>query len=198
MSTYFRTRPSLKGEDPNAAPASKTSKIKLASIESQRDALIEKFGIEVVGEGKVRLALNGASRIEFLNQVQEIASELHGRPAIYADRLSKWANDNTFTAKPKKDLEIAVDGNVKGSTKMTRTEQEEKGWNNVDLCDLAVAHAAYFLATGKDLFGANVVRARGGGLYFLADGLSVGPYGGDFPRNYVAASAALPPQECAA
>ena len=75
---------------------------------------------------------------------------------------------------------------------MTRAKQEAKGWNNVDLCDLAAAHAAYFIATGKDLFARNVVRARGGALYFDANGLRVLDFNDDSRDYRVAASAALP------
>jgi hypothetical protein len=61
-----------------------------------------------------------------------------------------------------------------------------------ELCDLAVAHAAYFIATGKGLFGGNAVRARGGALSFDADGLDVYDSYDDFRLRYVSASAALP------
>ena len=164
------------------------------SLESRKAALIKEFGIEVVGEGKVWLTLGETSRIDFLRKVQEVATELHGRPAIYSSRLESWATEAAFTAKPKKGEEIGVDGNVANSTRNTRAEQDAEGWNNVDLSDLAVAHAAYFLATGKDLFAGNVVRARGGALYFHERGLSVFDYG-VLHRHYdVAASTALPPR----
>ena len=167
------------------------------SLESRKAALIKEFGIEVVGEGKIRLTLGETSRIDFLRKVQEVATELHGRPAIYSPDLESWATEAAFTAKPKKGekiKEIGVDGNVANSTEKTRAEHDAQGWNNVDLSDLAVAHAAYFLATGKDLFAGNVVRARGWALFFYAKGLCVVSSYDAYRINFVAASAALPPR----
>ena len=166
----------------------------VSSLESRKAALIKEFGIEVVGEGKVWLTLGETSRIDFLRKVQEVATELHGRPAIYSPDLESWATEAAFTAKPKNGEEIGVDGNVANSTGKTRAEQDAKGWNNVDLSDLAVAHAAYFLATGKDLFAGIVVRARGGALYFHVHGLDVCDYRDSVRSTHVAASAALPPR----
>lgn len=160
------------------------------SLESRRDALLKDYGIEVLGEGKVRLTLDGTSRIEFLREVKRVALELHGRPAVNAPCLEQWSGEQAFTEKISKG--IAVDGNVADSTRMTRAEQRRKGWNNADLPDLAVAHAAYFLATGKDLFGGNIVRARGGALFFHASGLGVNDSDDDGRYDNVAACAALP------
>jgi len=171
-------------------PTPRSARYLRFAVHARQAALVSKFSIEVLGEGKIRLCLNGASRIEFLDAVQAVASELHGSPAVYADRLERWRRDKDFTAATDPASIIAVDGNVSGSTTKTRKEQEKRGWNDVDLSDLAVAHAAYFLATGKDMFSNHVVRARGGALCFDEVGLGVSADGGRF--NIVAASAALP------
>jgi hypothetical protein len=68
----------------------------------------------------------------------------------------------------------------------------EKKWLDLGIEDLAVAHAAYFIATGKDAFAGNVVRARGGALYFDSDGLDVDYYCDDGGYYNVSASRALP------
>ena len=197
---------SLEGADPekvkrvNALLTASLAAVRGAevpSFESRKAALIKEFGIEVIGEGKVRLTLGETSRIDFLRKVQDVATELHGRPAIYSPLLESWATEAAFTAKPKKGekiKEIGVDGNVANSTGKTRAEQDAEGWNNVDLSDLAVAHTAYFLATGKDLFAGKVVRARDGAFFFDDIGLNVGDSYGDLRCSYVAASAALPPR----
>lgn len=62
---------------------------------------------------------------------------------------------------------------------------------------IAAAHVAYFIATGKDLFADNVVRARGGALSFYDDGLDVNVSDDDDRCIFVAASAALPSRNLA-
>jgi hypothetical protein len=164
-----------------------------SAIELRRQDFVTKYNIKVLGEGQVSFTLpNGASRIDILNEAQALSPELHGRPAVYAERLAKWTVDSAYTEKVTADTAKSVDGNVSNSIRMNRAEQEAKGWNNIDLADLAAAHAAYFIATGKDLFGGNVVRACGGALYFYADGLNVHGCNDAHRDSYVAASAALP------
>jgi hypothetical protein len=165
--------------------------------DSRLQALMEKYQINVLGEGQVSLNLAGSSRIDFLREVQALSPQLHNQNAIWPDRLDSWAKDKAFTAKVAASADsIAIDGNVRGSTNMNRREQETflKGRDLAmpELCDLAVAHAAYFIATGKGLFGGNAVRARGGALSFDADGLDVYDSYDDFRLRYVSASAALP------
>jgi len=167
--------------------------VEAVSIESGRAALLNEFGIKVVGKGKVRLSLGGTSRIDFLRKVRDVAMKLHGPPAIYGPQFELWAKEAAFIAKPEKGGAVGVNGNVAKSSGKRRAEQEAKGWNNVELCDLAVAHAAYFLATGKDLFGGYAVRARNGVLRFNAHGLHVDDYGGDIRSSDIVASVALRP-----
>jgi hypothetical protein len=167
------------------------------NAEARRQALIADCKITVLGEGKVSLTLpEGMSRAEFLGKVQPLAKEVYGGDAIYPPRFDKWAADKEFTAKPSSPVPIAIDGHVEGSTWKTRDEQvvflDKQRLSMPDLSDLAVAHAAYFLATEKDLFQGEVVRARGGTLGFYSDGLDVGFYDVDVRTAGVAASASLP------
>jgi len=170
-----------------------------STLQARKMALMEVFKIEVLGEGKVALSLQGASRIGFLHRVQSLALELYGHPAISSDYLLRWNNSPEFQERSSEGLRIAIDGNVKNSTHLSRAEQEAQGWNNVDLKDLVVAHAAYFLATGQDLFGGNNVRARKGEYYlgnrgelaFRNDGVRVESSHNAGYAN-VAASSALP------
>jgi hypothetical protein len=171
------------------------------NAEARRQALIADCKITVLGEGKVSLTLpEGMSRAEFLGKVQPLAKEVYGhdRDAIYPPRFDNWAADKEFTAKPSSPVAIAIDGYVEGSTRKTRDEQvvflSSKRLQMPDLSDLAVAHAAYFLATGKDLFQGDVVRARGGPLDFYSLGLRVSFYDDDDRDDYLAASASLPPR----
>jgi hypothetical protein len=76
-----------------------------------------------------------------------------------------------------KTLSLRIDGNVRGSTNHTFAEQVAKGWNDVAVEDLAVAHAAFYLLTGEDLFRGNVVRAAcSATLMFLGEGLNLCHY----------------------
>ena len=79
---------------------------------------------------------------------------------------------------------------------MNRFEQEdmlrEQNLVMPELCDLTVAYAAYFLATGKGLLGGNGVRARGGALRVILQGLEIRRYYEDHQYGDVEASAVLP------
>lgn len=182
------------GDDPAKLDELSLAGLEPISLDTRRAELMKEFRIEAVGEGQVYFTLGGVSRIEFLRKVQEVVPELFGRPVLLPDTLQEWEAESAFTATPANGgREIGVDGSVADSTDKTRAEQETKGWNNVDIADLAVAHAAYFLATGKDLFNCNVVRAREGALGFNSVGLYVYKfYCADAPAEGVAASAALP------
>jgi hypothetical protein len=179
----------VRGEFP--APEAVTTQP--SAIELRRQEFVTKYNVEVLGDSKVSFTLpSGSSRLDLLNDSQAITPELLRQPAIYAARLAQWAKDPAFTEKVAEDTLRSVDGNVNNSARMTRSEQEAKGWNNVDLADLATAHQAYLIATGKDLFANKVVRARGGALYFYVHGLGVVDCYDDSRRSDVAASAALP------
>ncbi len=171
-----------------------------ANTQTRRQALIGDCKITVLGERKVSLTLpEGMSRADFLHKVQPLVREVYGRDVIPPNRLEAWATDMEFTAKPSKYSQtvIAIDGHVAGTTHRTRAEQvlflDKQRLQMPDLCDLAVAHAAYFLATGKDLFSGDIVRARGGALYFNSSGLHVrNCYGDDYRDRHVAAASSLP------
>jgi hypothetical protein len=164
-----------------------------SALEARRQEFVTKYNIKVLSDSQVSFRLpSGTSRIDLMNEAQALAPDLLGRNAVYPSRLETWKKDSAFTAKATENLERSLDGNVKNSTRMTRGEQEAKGWNNVDLSDLATAHVAYFIATGKDLFANNAVRARGGALYFYGDGVRVVGCYDDVRDGVVAASAALP------
>ena len=164
------------------------------------DLFIAKYGVMAHDEHTVSLVIpKGVSRIDILKEAQSISIALHeANPERYrADqalspyRLEKWVSESSFTEVSKNSLPLKIDGNVNGSTNMTRAEQEAKGWNNVALQDLAVAHSAFYLLTGKDLFEGNAVRAAGGALHFAGFGLDVNNYSDDSRYDNVSASRSL-------
>lgn len=162
-----------------------------------REKLLAYCKIEVLSESQVALTLpKGLARIDFLQKVQAIAKEMYGRAAIYPARLEAWAADKAFAETP--DNTLAIDGNVHGSTERNRGEQEsflkdqKPPLQMPELRDLAIAHAAYFLATGKDLFNGYWVRARGGAFGFHGHGLNVNDSYDDFRSGFIAAATLLP------
>ena len=136
----------------------------------------------------------GKSRIDLINDAHKLAQALYNRPGVYANRLATLQNDPQFTQAVTQATAAAIEGCVPNSTNMTRAEHEtkERNWNDVDLRDLAAAHHAFLVATGKDLFDGNIVRARGGALNFNSNGLDVNNYNDDNRYNNVAASRSLP------
>lgn len=162
------------------------------SSSPERDALMKQFRIKVVGRGKIRLELGNTSRIDFLRRVQAATLKLYRRSAVRPEVLKEWAGDSVFTERPAAGGRIGVNGNVAGSIEQTMAEQDAKGLNDVSLCDLAVAHAAYFLVTGRNMFGGNRVRACDGELYFYPCGLDYRDWFEDFRDRSLAASKALP------
>ena len=60
------------------------------------------------------------------------------------------------------------------------------------LADLAVAHTAFFILTGEDLFQGQFVRACGGALRFDGYGLDVFNFDDDNSDSDVSASRSLP------
>jgi len=160
---------------PTTIEGSFSARIELSlhrSPECERRPLVERFGIQVHGKGKVSLIIPAAtSIIRALIEIDEGAFQAHGRRAIDPGRLALWANDPGFSAVAPYDALIGVDGCVKSSTGKTRAQQEARGWNNIEETALAAAHAGYFLKTGKDLFGGNICRFRSGALFFFPGGL---------------------------
>lgn len=172
---------------------------KIKAVTRRRQEFVIKYRINIFGDSQVSFTLpSGTSRIDLMNEAQALAYELFKHEAVSPLLLETWKKYSAFTARVSEDLERALDGNIRNSTRMTREEQEAKGWNNVDLCDLASAYVAYFIATGRDLFANNLVLARGWGMpagdavLSGADGLDTDAYSFDHGLRDVAAYAALP------
>ena len=160
---------------------------------------VTKYRIQVLGESKVCFTLpKGASVLDLLNDAQALSGELYGRNAVYRPHLVSWSRDRAFKLKMDEPQQFLIDGNVADSTGKTRKAQEKflkkqkPELEMPELRHLAAGHAAFFLATGKDLFGGKVVRARGGVLGSDVEGVrSVACYDG-IRSSLVVAAAALP------
>lgn len=147
------------------------------------DLFIAKYCVMAVDEHTVSLVIpKGVSRLEMLKEALSTSIELYeespGRYTAYRALqlywLEKCASESGFTEVTHKSLSLLIDGDVTGSNNLTHAEQEARGWNNAALQDLAVAHSAFYLLTGKSLFRGRTVRVAGGGalnfsIYGLVD-----------------------------
>lgn len=146
------------------------------------DLFIAKYGVVAIDDHSVSFVIpQGVSRIEKLKEAQKISIELHeanpekywAEAVVWPKQLIEWESKSWFIEEVEKVLLLRIDGNVKGSTHMTRAEQERKGWSDVAMQDLALAHTTFYLLTGKDISTAHTVRATYEALCFYTCGLIV-------------------------
>ena len=163
---------------------------------SPRDQFVSKYSVEEINDHQVRFVLpKGVSRIDLLNEAQGIARELYGQDAVYPSQLEDWQKEDDFRTKTTSTTKLWIDGRVKELDAKTRQEQErllKKQGGIAPLADLAVAHTAFFILTGEDLFQGQFVRACGGALYFFSFGLVVSNYYDVRSFDDVSASRSLP------
>ena len=187
--------------DLDAAKAwSETLVLPIASLKEQflqlspRDQFVSKYSVEKINDHQVRFIIpKGTSRIDLLNEAQGIARELYGRDAVRPDHLKNWQKEDDFRSKTTSTTKLWIDGRVKGLDAKSRKEQESVLKEQMaPLADLAVAHTAFFILTGKNLFQGQAVRACGGALCFSSHGLVVHNYYDDYSSFAVSASRSLP------
>ena len=161
------------------------------------DLFIAKYNIQVHGPHEVSFVLpKGVSRYEMLSEAQSLVVDREHRDLVWRTQLNKWDKDKTFQATSTTPERIQIDGHVEGADGKTRAKQEEflksKGLPQANLEDLAAAFVAFYVATGKDLFQDQVVRAAGGVLRFGSCGLCVLAVGGDVGHSGMAVSSRVP------
>ena len=161
---------------------------------SPRDQFVSKYSVEEINDHQVRFVLpKGVSRIDLLNEAQGIARELYGQDAVYPSQLEDWQKEDDFRTKTTSTTKLWIDGRVKELDAKTRKEQESDLKEQMaPLADLAVAHTAFFILTGKDLIQGQFVRACGGALHFHSYGLVVNSFSDDYSNFDVSASRSLP------
>ena len=162
---------------------------------SPRDQFVSKYSVEKINDHQVRFIIpKGTSRIDLLNEAQGIARELYGQDAVDPSQLEDWQKDDDFRSKTTSTTKLWIDGRVKELDAKSREEQERVLKEQMaPLADLAVAHTAFFILTGKDLFQGQWVRACGGALRFNSDGLYVPWFYGNAGSSYdVSASCSRP------
>ena len=139
-----------------------------------------------------------------LCEAQEVVAAREARDLVYPNLLKRWENNYAFKPSCTAPERIRIDGHVKGGDGKTREQQEAflkgRGLQQAHLEDLAAAFVAHWVATGEPLFGffknnasSFRVRAAGGALGFVSDGLCVSAVSGDYSFSFIAvASRALP------
>ena len=188
------------GDLDKAKAWSETLVVPIASLKEQflqlspRDQFVSKYSVEKINDHQVRFVLpKGTSRIDLLNEAQGIARGLYGRDAVWPDQLKKWQKEDNFRSKTTSTTKLGIDGRVEELDAKTRKEQERVLKEQMaPLADLAVAHTAFFILTGKDLFQGQVVRACGGALGFYSSGLVVNYCSDGSSDDDVSASRSLP------
>jgi hypothetical protein len=162
------------------------------------DLFIAKYNIQVHGPHEVSFVLpKGVSRYEMLCEAQGLVAEReNGRDLVWPTQLKRWKDDKTFQATTTTPERIQIDGHVEGGDGKTRAKQEaflnKKGLPQANLEDLAAAFVALYVATGKDLFEGQWVRAAGGALNFNCDGLYVDVIDDAYSLSNVAVSSRVP------
>jgi hypothetical protein len=128
--------------------------------EVKRERFIECFQIRT-GEHKVRVDIGGLSPLGFLRRANSLALDLLGRTAIYSptiDFMSRYPEGGGTHTTPPNTI-IAVNGHLPCSIGGTFEDHRAARVAHVPLPTIMVAHAAYTIATARDLFNGIAVRA---------------------------------------
>ena len=129
-----------------------------------KEILLAKYGVEVINDHTVMFVVpKGVSRIEILEEVQDLIRHPNGRPFIYPARLSEWKEEERFASQQATSKRLCIDGHVPGGDAKTREQQEaflfpdnQNGGEQFQMAnieDLAVAFCLHWVATGEPLFG---------------------------------------------
>ena len=123
-----------------------------------RQQFIDKYQIREIGKCQVSVTLaEGITPAEFISEVVALSKAIDNTKAWYADegRFGETHKYNSIIHSP---LELQIDGHVEGSVGLTCQEQLDRGWDFARQWQAVVAHGAYYILTGKDLFDGKSVR----------------------------------------
>jgi hypothetical protein len=144
---------------------------------SPRDRLVSDYSIEPRGEHIVAVTLPAhTSAIQFLRMGDEFVRNHYGYEAVWLESgYASWAQDSSLLVTSNEDRRIIADACVDGTSNLIRDDQDAilkaKGLLPISIADLAVAHMAYQIALGADLFVGKVIRTADGGMIFNNLGL---------------------------
>lgn len=156
-----------------------------------RELFIARYGVIVMNDHTVSfLVPGGVSRGEILCEAQELVST---RELIWTPIFGRWKQEEEFKRKAPYAVRMTIDGQLSGANDKTRAQQEaivaDMGLSVAPLEDLAVAFAAFFIATETSLFTWTAseapreytyqVRAAGSGRALRFEGVGLGNVGLD-------------------
>lgn len=148
---------------------------------------LDRFGI-VVSPRRVEYVTDGNSPLDMLRSFDDLHRVRWGRGIVSPEAFDLWRQDVRFVSPSPAGVSVRVEVNVPGSTSMNRRCQEESGWNDVPLHELAMGAAACSLVTGSSLLDGLVVRASNGALIQYHDGIHPRTYFSDAADPRVSAS----------
>lgn len=144
---------------------------------SPRDLLVCEHSIETRGEHIVAVTLPARmSPLEFVTRAGEFVRDYYGYESVWLDRaFTTWMDDPKLLAAQDEPRRIRADGCVDGTSNLIREDQDailrKRGLSPISLADLSVAHMAYQIAHGEDLFLGKVIRTEDCGMIFNNLGL---------------------------
>jgi hypothetical protein len=115
---------------------------------------IDKWGVKVLGPAQVEIDIRrvlDCSPIGFLTEAHQLALRLYDSVVATNGVFSKWEQQPIFTDRLPGGI-LRADLNVAESQGLNFSEMKAKGWLDLPVSEVAMAHAAFFIATGEDAF----------------------------------------------
>jgi hypothetical protein len=173
-----------------------------------REIFMFAYGVEVINDYTVSFVLpKGTSRISMLREAQIIFKADTDEDLVYQDQLFSWSRSKRYTETIQRSQRLCIEGFAPGSDGLNLKQQTsllaERNLVMPESHDLALAFAAFYVATDKPLFRwfeddgpksawtTYFIRAQGPSLYFDNEGLSETPVKPYERRQLVAAAALL-------
>ena len=133
---------------------------------SRLDNFVIKYNVQAFGDSGVSLVLPaGRPHIEVMAHVDALIQGHTGKKYFPPDE-NRWITDRWVDRKRSTPQTISIEALAPDTLNKTREKQErvlESQGKHMALAeDVAIAHAAFFLLTGEDLFRGQTVRAEGG------------------------------------
>lgn len=130
----------------------------LRNVLGRACTVIATYGVNVINDHTISFVIpRGCSRIEVLNQCQELVMTQWGKEILSGRLLEGFAQSEKFTSQAAFSEHICIDAHVRYADGMNREHHEtfirQKGLTLPTRADLATAFALHWVATGESLFG---------------------------------------------
>lgn len=143
---------------------------------SPADLFVIEYNVEVLASNRVSLVIPAnVSPFDVANRAQDVCVEAFGAQAFSDELLEVLAAEAMGRLTESYSRKIDIDGYVQGTAGRSIEQQDailqRRGLTPPNLLELGLAHAAYTLATGEDLFQGKKVRADWLALFVTPSGL---------------------------